>query len=574
MTPKSLLRLPAATSHARRARDRHASSASSHDATRRIRQGRRACCCAPARSTTSSSRSARGASDDDDRDHPHRAALSVRGRELVAASIDAVRAGCEDCRLGAGRAGQHGRGARSSTPRLRRLVAGERSVRVRRARREREPGDRARTRRTPSSSEQILDEAFALDQVMHEVEPPWLISVVPQLGESISEAVIAQVAEEGRRDASPPDEPVVELETDKVTRAAAVAGGRRARRAALRRGRDRQGRRRDRPDRRGRRGEGGAAAAPPRRRAAAKPPRRRHAPTRRAAGPAPAPRPTAPAREQTRAAGDRRRRRASAVARSRGTPADGAGARRRRRCPASRRRSATTVARDGAVCRRRAHGRAGRAPSGPPAQAPARARSRRRDERSCRCRRCASASPSGSSQAQHTAAIADDVQRGRHDRGHGAARALQGRFEKTHGVKLGFMSFFVKACVAALQGCSRASTPRCAAADIVYKKHYDFGIAVGRRQGPRRAGAARLRRARRSPRSRRASRALAGKRARTTSSRSTTCRAAPSRITNGGIYGSMMSTPLLNYPADRHPRHAQHRQARRSSSATRSRCGR
>src|SRR5437868_8298498 len=50
-------------------------------------------------------------------------------------------------------------------------------------------------------------------------------------------------------------------------------------------------------------------------------------------------------------------------------------------------------------------------------------------------------------------------------------------FEKTHGVKLGFMSFFVKACVAACKLFPGVNA-EVIGGNIVYKKHYDFGIAV------------------------------------------------------------------------------------------------
>ena len=64
--------------------------------------------------------------------------------------------------------------------------------------------------------------------------------------------------------------------------------------------------------------------------------------------------------------------------------------------------------------------------------------------------------------------------------------AMRGRykeaFEKKHGVKLGFMSFFVKACVA---GCKAfpGINAEVVGGHIVYKKHYDFGIAVSAPKG-------------------------------------------------------------------------------------------
>ena len=55
-------------------------------------------------------------------------------------------------------------------------------------------------------------------------------------------------------------------------------------------------------------------------------------------------------------------------------------------------------------------------------------------------------------------------------------------FEKKHGVKLGFMGFFVKACVAALKEIP-AVNAEIDGQDIVYKNHYDIGVAVGTEKG-------------------------------------------------------------------------------------------
>jgi len=118
-------------------------------------------------------------------------------------------------------------------------------------------------------------------------------------------------------------------------------------------------------------------------------------------------------------------------------------------------------------------------------------------------------------------------------------------FEKTHGVKLGFMSFFVKACVAACQAFPGVNA-EVIGGNIVYKKHYDFGVAVSTPKGlvvpvlrdcdtlsfaGIEKGILGL-----------ADKARAGKLALADLSGGTFS------ITNGGIYGSMMSTPLLNYP--------------------------
>ena len=51
-------------------------------------------------------------------------------------------------------------------------------------------------------------------------------------------------------------------------------------------------------------------------------------------------------------------------------------------------------------------------------------------------------------------------------------------FEKRHGVRLGFMSFFVKACIAALKQVPDVNA-EIEGQDIIYKNHYDIGVAVG-----------------------------------------------------------------------------------------------
>ena len=65
-------------------------------------------------------------------------------------------------------------------------------------------------------------------------------------------------------------------------------------------------------------------------------------------------------------------------------------------------------------------------------------------------------------------------------------------FEKKHGVKLGFMGFFVRACVQALKEIP-AVNAEIDGTDIVYKNYYHIGVAVGTEQRPGGAGGARLR---------------------------------------------------------------------------------
>jgi 2-oxoglutarate dehydrogenase E2 component (dihydrolipoamide succinyltransferase) len=118
-------------------------------------------------------------------------------------------------------------------------------------------------------------------------------------------------------------------------------------------------------------------------------------------------------------------------------------------------------------------------------------------------------------------------------------------FEKAHGAKLGFMSFFVKACVAAAK-LFPGLNAEIVGNSIVYKKHYDFGIAVSTPKGlvvPVLRNCDELTFAG----VEKGILALADK-ARTGKLALDDLQGGTFSITNGGIYGSMMSTPLLNYP--------------------------
>jgi len=118
-------------------------------------------------------------------------------------------------------------------------------------------------------------------------------------------------------------------------------------------------------------------------------------------------------------------------------------------------------------------------------------------------------------------------------------------FEKRHGVKLGFMSFFVKACIAALKDVP-AVNAEIDGQDLVYKNHYDIGIAVGTEKGlvvPVVRDADTLSLAG-------IEKAIGGlgKKARDGGLSIEDMQGGTFSITNGGIYGSLMSTPLLNPP--------------------------
>ncbi len=118
-------------------------------------------------------------------------------------------------------------------------------------------------------------------------------------------------------------------------------------------------------------------------------------------------------------------------------------------------------------------------------------------------------------------------------------------FEKKHGVKLGFMSFFTKAVVAALKAVPDVNA-EIDGTDIVYKNHYDIGVAVGTDKGlvvpvVRDADTLSL------AEIEKAIGAL-GKKARDGALAIEDMQGGTFTITNGGIYGSLMSTPILNAP--------------------------
>ena len=118
-------------------------------------------------------------------------------------------------------------------------------------------------------------------------------------------------------------------------------------------------------------------------------------------------------------------------------------------------------------------------------------------------------------------------------------------FEKKHGVRLGFMSIFAKACIVALKELP-AVNGEIDGDDIVYKNHYDIGIAVGTPQGlvvPVIRDADLLSFAEiEKTIAELAVRARDGKLSMDELTGGTFT------ITNGGVYGSLLSTPILNPP--------------------------
>lgn len=118
-------------------------------------------------------------------------------------------------------------------------------------------------------------------------------------------------------------------------------------------------------------------------------------------------------------------------------------------------------------------------------------------------------------------------------------------FEQKHGVKLGFMGFFVKAAVAALKDIP-AVNAEIDGEDIVYKNYYHIGVAVGTERGlvvPVLRDADRM-----SLAEIEAAIADFGKRAREGKLSLEEMQGGTFTISNGGIYGSLLSTPILNAP--------------------------
>ena len=118
-------------------------------------------------------------------------------------------------------------------------------------------------------------------------------------------------------------------------------------------------------------------------------------------------------------------------------------------------------------------------------------------------------------------------------------------FEKKHGVKLGFMGFFVKACIAALKEIP-AVNAEIDGDDIVYKNYYDIGVAVSTDRGlvvpvVRDADAMSVADIERQIGD------FAG-RARDNKLKLEELLGGTFTISNGGVFGSLMSTPILNLP--------------------------
>jgi 2-oxoglutarate dehydrogenase E2 component (dihydrolipoamide succinyltransferase) len=122
---------------------------------------------------------------------------------------------------------------------------------------------------------------------------------------------------------------------------------------------------------------------------------------------------------------------------------------------------------------------------------------------------------------------------------------LKDSFEKKHGAKLGFMSFFVKACLVALKEIP-AVNAEIEGDELIYKNYYDIGVAVGTPQGLvvpviRNADQKSFAQIEQDI-------ADLGQKARNGKLELQDLTGGTFTISNGGVYGSLMSTPIINPP--------------------------
>ena len=148
-------------------------------------------------------------------------------------------------------------------------------------------------------------------------------------------------------------------------------------------------------------------------------------------------------------------------------------------------------------------------------------------------------------QAQETAAILTTFNEVDMSEAMALRTQYRDAFEKRHGVRLGFMGFFVSACVQALKEIP-AVNAEIDGTDIVYRNRYDIGVAVGTPtglvvpvvRGCDSLGLAGIEKAI----------AAHGARAREGRLEMADLTGGTFTISNGGVYGSLMSTPILNPP--------------------------
>ena len=350
-------------------------------------------------------------------------------------------------------------------------------------------------------------------------------------------------------DAVERDEPVVELETDKVTLEVNAAGA-----GTLQEIRVEEGESVEVGTVLGLIGEGDAAPAPAPKKAADK---KKSAEAEQAAAPAPAPEPAEEERGRGgsgRCGGDRPAGRAQADRGARARPGAHRGYRQGRpdhqggRAGLPERGAAPAGAVD---IGRRHPGAGGGAPKATMIEVPAYERpsgaprpQKDREER-VRMSKLRRTIASRLKQAQNTAAMLTTFNEV--DLGELIAMRTKYRdsFEKKHGVRLGFMSFFAKACVQALKELP-AVNAEIDGDEIVYKNYYDIGVAVGTPQGlvvPVVRDCDQLSFAE-------IEKTVGdlGRRARDGKLKIEEITGGTFTITNGGVYGSLMSMPILNPP--------------------------
>jgi len=148
-------------------------------------------------------------------------------------------------------------------------------------------------------------------------------------------------------------------------------------------------------------------------------------------------------------------------------------------------------------------------------------------------------------EAQNTAAMLTTFNEADMTAVMGLRERYRDSFEKKHGVRLGFMSFFIKACIVALKELP-AVNAEIDGDDIIYKNHYDIGVAVGTEQGlvvPVLRDADQMSFAEIEKKI-----GELGRKARDGKLTIEDLSGGTFTISNGGIYGSLMSTPILNPP--------------------------
>ncbi|MCG8544494.1 MAG: 2-oxoglutarate dehydrogenase complex dihydrolipoyllysine-residue succinyltransferase, partial [Alphaproteobacteria bacterium] len=193
------------------------------------------------------------------------------------------------------------------------------------------------------------------------------------------------------------------------------------------------------------------------------------------------------------------------------------------------------------------------APSAPPAQAPgmvpaselpARAEDPRGEER-VRMSRLRQRIAQRLKESQNTAAMLTTYNEVQMDALMALRSEYRDAFEKKHGVRLGFLSFFVKAAIIALKEIP-AVNAEIYGDEIIYKNYYDIGVAVGTPQGlvvpvVRNADGMSFAEI---------ESAIAdfGRRARDGKLTVDEMTGGTFTISNGGVYGSLMSMPILNPP--------------------------